>query len=78
MNIDEASSSDLVSKLSNTLDNEINYYYKSGTATLWLQYLKMVDILHAFIKAERIGDWSLHLQTCEAMLPYLASSGHNL
>ena len=38
----------------------------------------MVDILHAFIKAECIGDWSLHLQTCEAMLPYLASSGHNL
>ena len=78
MTIDEASSSDLVSKLSNTLDNEINSYCKSRTATLWLQYLKMVDILHAFIKAERIDDWSLHLQTCEAMLPYLASSGHNL
>ena len=31
-----------------------------------------------FIKAERTGDWTLHLQTVQEMLPYLAASGHNL
>ena len=38
----------------------------------------MIDILHSFIKAERTGDWLLHLKSCKEMLPYLAASGHNL
>ena len=50
----------------------------SRTASLWLQYMRMVDILHQFIKAERIGNWELHLQTVKEMLPYLAAAGHNL
>ena len=32
------------------------------TASLWLQYMDMVDILRMFIKAERTGNWRLHLQ----------------
>lgn len=38
----------------------------------------MVSLLHTFIKAERTGDWFLHLQTVQKMLPYLAAAGHNL
>ena len=38
----------------------------------------MIDILHSFIKAERTGNWLLHLKRCRAMLTYLAASGHNL
>ena len=37
----------------------------------------MVDILNKFIKAERTGNWDLHLQAVRNMLPYFASSGHN-
>lgn len=48
------------------------------TATLWFEYLNMVSLLHTFIKAERTGDWFLHLQTVQKMLPYLAAAGHNL
>ena len=48
------------------------------TALLWLQYLDMVDILRMFIKAERTGNWRLHLRTLSEMLPYLAAAGHNL
>ena len=33
------------------------------TAMLWLQYLDMVSILQRFIKAERMSNWKLHLQT---------------
>lgn len=40
--------------------------------------MKMVDILRQFIKAERTGNWELHLQTIKEMLPYLAAAGHNL
>ena len=40
--------------------------------------METVNILRRFIKAERRGDWTLHLQTVQEMLPYLAASGHSL
>ena len=46
----------------------------SRTATLWLQYSEMIDILQRFIMAERTGNWKLHLSE---MMPYLPSSGHS-
>ena len=48
----------------------------SKTIMLWLQYMKMVEIALSFLKAERTGDWQLHLDTCRQMLPYFASPGH--
>ena len=50
----------------------------SRTSALWLQYMDMLDILRRYISAERTGNWALHLQTLQDMLPYLAASGHNL
>ena len=38
----------------------------------------MLDILRQFIKAERMGNWRLHLKATYEMLPYFAASGHNL
>ena len=40
--------------------------------------MDMLDILRKFLKAERTGNWKLHLQAIHDMLPYLAASGHNL
>ena len=48
------------------------------TAQLWLQYMDMVDILRRFARAERTGNWHLHLRTLREMLPFLAAAGHNL
>ncbi len=48
------------------------------TSKLWLQYLEMTELLRRFIKAERMGNWDLHLKTLSDMLPYFAASGHNL
>ena len=31
------------------------------TAKLWLEYMEMVNIMRAFVRSERTGDWSLHL-----------------
>ena len=39
--------------------------------------MDMVDILRKYIRAERTGNWELHLQAVSEMLPYLAASGHN-
>ena len=40
--------------------------------------MDMVDILRKYIRAERTGNWSLHLHAIQEMLPYLAASCHNL
>ena len=37
----------------------------------------MIDILRKSIKAERTGDFLLHLETVREMLPFLAATGHN-
>ena len=38
----------------------------------------MVDLAKQFIQAERSGNWSMHLQCVQQMLPYFHASGHNL
>ena len=38
----------------------------------------MVDIIRKFIKAERTGNWRLHLESVREMLPFFAASGHTL
>jgi hypothetical protein len=40
--------------------------------------MEMIDLLRRFIKAERLGNWALHLQCLYDMLPFFAASGHNL
>ena len=47
------------------------------TVQLWLQYMSTVDILERFLKAERTGNWLLHLSIVHEMLHYLAAAGHN-
>ena len=48
------------------------------TAALWLQYMEMLDLVRAFIKSERTGNWNQHLDTLTNMMPFMAASGHNL
>ena len=40
--------------------------------------MDMMDILRRFIKAERMGNWDLHLHTVREMLPYFLAAGHTL
>ena len=51
--------------------------HNQRTATMWIQYMNMVDTLRTFIKAEPTGNWNLHLQTVSEMLLYFAAAGHN-
>jgi hypothetical protein len=73
---DVTSSSELSSvkeKISNAL-NAIEH----RTGKLWVMYMKCIDIVRDFLRSERTGDWTLHLQILQDMLPYFAASGHNL
>ena len=49
----------------------------SRTAKLWLQYLKYIDIVKTLIRAERTGDWNLHLVSVFKILHLFAATGHN-
>ena len=42
-----------------------------------LKHNKTLGILRKFVKAERSGNWMLHLQTVRDMLPCFAATGHN-
>jgi len=49
---------------------------QSPTAKLWLQYVEYIETLKVFIRAERSGNWSLHLVTAARMLNVFAATGH--
>ena len=75
--IEEVCSEEVLGRLQSKL-NEKKEMMTMRTAKLWVQYLNMVDILRRFLKAERTGNWKLHLQSVQEMLPYFAASGHTL
>ncbi len=37
----------------------------------------MVALIRKFIRADRTGNWNLHLQASMEMLPFFAAAGHN-
>jgi len=49
---------------------------QSPTAKLWLQYIEYIETLKLFIRAERTGNWSLHLIAVSRMLNLFAATGH--
>lgn len=48
----------------------------SRTAKLWKQYFEQVELMRMFIRAERCGDWQLHLHCVQQMLPHFHAAGH--
>ena len=77
MSADQVCQSGVLTRIGDAVQRETESMKSSRTATLWLQYIDMVDILRKYIRAERTGNWELHLQTVSEMLPYLAACGHN-
>ena len=51
---------------------------EASTAMLWFQYLRMIEIICMFIKAERTANFDLHLDSVWEMLLYFAPSSHHL
>ena len=49
----------------------------SNTSKLWVDcFIRPVFIMMLYIRAEREGDWPLHLVAMKQMLPYFFASGH--
>ena len=71
----DISSSEVLSRVANKLKGERSSMSDLKTAQLWLQYLDMVAILKKFIKAERTGNWMLHLAAVQDTLPFLQQQG---
>lgn len=60
--------------LAQILENEAS---KSQTTKLWVDVLiKPVLLTMMFVRAEREGDWPLHLATYKQMMPYFFGAGH--
>ena len=50
---------------------------RSKTAKLWIDCLvKPVFVMMMYIRGEREGEWTLHLQAVKLMLPYFFAAGH--
>ena len=47
----------------------------SRSGKLWLNFTKFMAIVRMFIRAERTGNWGLHLEATYNMLPFLARTG---
>ncbi len=45
----------------------------SGTFVLWNDYLDMIGLLLNFIRAERDGNWPLHLDCTAGMIPHMCA-----
>ena len=50
---------------------------QSRTGKLWLQYLQYVSTLKLMLRAERCGDWQLHIWSISQMINLFAATGHN-
>ena len=77
LSVEDVCSAGVLVRIKGKLD-DLKQTMTTRTAMLWLQYLDMVSILQRFIKAERMANWKLHLQTLHDMLPYFTASGHSL
>ena len=77
MSADQVCQANVITRINDALQRNIKSTTSSRTATLWFQYMDMVDILRKYIRAERTGNWELHRQAVSEMLPYFAASGHN-
>ena len=73
----DATREDVFIEVSNQLETHRKRLCGSRTASLWLQYMHMIDIMRKSIKAERTGNFKMHLESVKDMLPFLAAAGHN-
>ena len=63
-------------KFFETLSTDFVKKVKSKTFQFWNEYSKMVGKLLRFIRAERVGNWDLHLSSVVQMTPYMFAYDH--
>lgn len=64
-------------EMSRKFENQLTLIEKRGpTAKLWIEYYRLISLMKKYVQAERMGNWSLHLQCVYNMLPFFHASGH--
>ena len=59
------------------MEEELEKDRQSRTGRLWVDCLILpVAIIHLFLRAEREGDWLLHLYSLKRMVPYFFAASH--
>ncbi len=68
---------DCVKQLNSTISQLlVQAANNSRTGKLWAQYIQQVALMRLFIRAERTGDWDLHLYCIMEMIPHFHPAGH--
>lgn len=66
-----------VTSMEDLLAHLDNAARKSKTSKLWVDcFIKAVFLMMLYVRAEREGDWPLHLVAVRGMLPYFFASSH--
>lgn len=79
LTIKEINANSSAASLNQIIDDLLaNTMEKGRKPKLWVQYLKIVNIVKNFIAAERSGNWELHLSCVRNMLPYFHATGRHL
>lgn len=59
------------------IQEELDVVRVSRTGRLWVDcFITPVIIIHLFLRAEREGDWLLHMYSLKRMVPYLFAAGY--
>ena len=66
----------VASKIQNAFTLWIDSRSEFETASYWIQYMKYMEVVKQYIRAERTGNWQLHLSGVEKMLNLFAETGH--
>ena len=66
---DEVANDEAIGSIQAIHDGQVETLAKDPTASLWIRYFDMIRIFRKFIRAERLGNWYLHLEAVSEMLP---------
>ncbi|KAJ8685690.1 hypothetical protein QAD02_021483 [Eretmocerus hayati] len=73
----QCNSEEFLKQLAEKFMAELEKLKNNGpTAASWVQYFECVMLILQFVETERTGNWPLHLQTIEKMLPIFHAAGH--
>ena len=76
-NPDAAVNTNIVSMIHEKLSNLKFIHNTNRTGKLWIPYMDFDFIVRMSIRAERPGDWNLHIHASEQIPPFLGAAGHN-
>ena len=68
---------DLLNLKSHFVTVRVELSSNSRTAALWILYQDLINLVCDFIRADRLSDWRLHIDSVSNSLPIFAAAGHH-